>query len=66
MSQFKPLPLNCLMRMQAGTAKHRAHPTWEHFYPILVSAAAADGAPVSFPVEGFEYGNISRRCVQFG
>ena len=43
-----------------------AHPTWEHWLPILVAATAAEGAPVRFPVTGFEYGNISRRCVQFG
>jgi 4,5-DOPA dioxygenase extradiol len=46
----------------------QAHPTPEHFTPILVAAGAAsvDGAPASFPVEGFEYGSLSRRCVQFG
>lgn len=45
-----------------------AHPTEEHFQPVLVAAGAAsiDGAPASFPVEGFEFGSISRRCVQFG
>lgn len=45
-----------------------AHPTEEHFQPLLVAAGAAsvDGGPTSFPVEGFEYGSISRRCVQFG
>lgn len=45
-----------------------AHPTPEHFLPILVAAgaASADALPVTFPVEGFEYGSLSRRCVQFG
>lgn len=44
-----------------------AHPTDEHFQPVLIAAGAASGGEaVSFPVEGFEYGNISRRCVQFG
>lgn len=45
-----------------------AHPTVEHFEPILVAAGAAsvDEASTSFPVEGFEFGNLSRRCVQFG
>jgi 4,5-DOPA dioxygenase extradiol len=44
-----------------------AHPTEEHFQPLLVSvgAAAEDGA-VSFPIEGFEYGSLSRRSVQLG
>lgn len=46
----------------------RAHPTPEHFIPVLVAAGAAsvDKAAVSFPVEGFEFGSLSRRCVQFG
>ncbi|TXD39526.1 dioxygenase [Lujinxingia vulgaris] len=45
-----------------------AHPTEEHFQPLLVAAGAASVKrdPVSYPVEGFEYGSISRRCVQFG
>lgn len=45
-----------------------AHPTEEHFQPLLVAAGAASvrGSMSSFPVEGFEYGSISRRCVQFG
>ena len=45
-----------------------AHPTVEHFQPLLVAAGAASvaGGQASFPVEGFEYGSISRRCVQFG
>ena len=46
----------------------QAHPTPEHFTPVLVAAGAAgaDGAPARFPIEGFEYGSLSRRCVQFG
>ncbi len=44
-----------------------AHPTREHFVPILVAAgAAAGGGKASFPIEGFEYGSIARRTVQFG
>jgi 4,5-DOPA dioxygenase extradiol len=44
-----------------------AHPTVEHFVPLLFAAAAADtGGDTSFPVSGFEGGSISRRCVQFG
>ena len=45
-----------------------AHPTVEHLVPLLVAAgAASDSQPaVSFPVQGFEYGSISRRSVQLG
>ena len=45
-----------------------AHPTDEHFLPLLFAAGAAadDAGRVAFPVTGFEYGSLSRRCVQFG
>lgn len=45
-----------------------AHPTPEHFTPLLAAAGAAEAGPhsVRFPIVGFEFGSISRRCVQFG
>ncbi len=44
-----------------------AHPTVEHFLPFLVALGAADESDsVSFPIEGFEYGSLSRTSVQFG
>lgn len=43
-----------------------AHPTDEHLRPFFVSFGAGDGAPVSWALEGFEHGNTSRRCAQFG
>ena len=47
-----------------------AHPTDDHFLPLLVAAGAAAGAgtaaPASFPIEGFEYGSLSRLAVRFG
>lgn len=44
------------------------HPTEEHLQPLLVVAGAASlgTEPVSFPVQGFEYGSLSRRSVQIG
>jgi 4,5-DOPA dioxygenase extradiol len=47
-------------------ALHEAHPTEEHLQPVLVAAGAASGSGggASFPVQGFEYGSISRRSVQ--
>jgi 4,5-DOPA dioxygenase extradiol len=43
------------------------HPTQEHFVPLLVAAGAAtEHDQVTFPVEDFEYGSLSMRCVQFG
>ena len=43
-----------------------AHPTHEHFVPVLVAAGAAGGEGPSFPIEGFELGSVSARSVQFG
>lgn len=58
------------LRGYRSTAPHvkLAHPTAEHFTPLLIAAGAADAGShaVHFPITGFEYGSISRRCVQFG
>jgi len=47
-----------------------AHPTEEHWTPMMVAlgAATGDGAlpKVRFPVQGWEYAHLSRRSVQFG
>jgi 4,5-DOPA dioxygenase extradiol len=45
-----------------------ALPSHEHFVPIILAAGAAwpsSSGTVGFPVEGFEFGSLSRRCVQF-
>jgi 4,5-DOPA dioxygenase extradiol len=43
-----------------------AHPSEEHFVPLLIAAGAAGDKPrVRYPVLGFEYGSLSRRSVQF-
>lgn len=44
----------------------RAHPTPDHFRPVLVAAGAAGADEVTFPIEGFENRTVSRRCVRFG
>lgn len=47
-----------------------AHPTDDHFVPLLVAAGAASRAPahepVVFPIAGFEFGSLSRLAVRFG
>ncbi|MFN3199902.1 MAG: DODA-type extradiol aromatic ring-opening family dioxygenase [Bradymonadia bacterium] len=43
-----------------------AHPTDEHLRPLFVIAGAGVGDRLSWGLEGFEYGSISRRSVQYG
>lgn len=50
----------------ADTTGHLAHPSPDHYIPILYAAGAAGrGAEVSFPIEGFDMGDISMRAVLF-
>ena len=52
---------------QAPSAR-MAHPTDDHYTPLLAAAAAAGvaGKPeIRFPHAGFEYGTLSMRCVEF-
>jgi len=45
----------------------RAHPTAEHWLPILYAAGAADARDgVTFPITGFDLGSVSMRAVLFG
>lgn len=49
----------------AGPDGRLAHPTLEHYAPLLVVCGAApEPSTVSFPFEGFEHGTLSMRCVQ--
>lgn len=43
-----------------------AHPTPEHFLPLLIALGAGQGDEVRFPVEGWEFGSLSHLGVQFG
>ena len=47
---------------------HLAHPTDDHFVPLIVALGAAGERhnPVTFPITGFEHGSLSRLAVQFG
>jgi 4,5-DOPA dioxygenase extradiol len=45
----------------------RAHPTAEHWLPVLYAVGASDAQDAaSFPVTGFDLGSLSMRCVLFG
>ncbi len=49
-----------------NTDAAKAHPTPEHFLPLLYVAAASDPADrVDFPVTGFDMGSLSMRSVRF-
>jgi 4,5-DOPA dioxygenase extradiol len=49
------------------TLLKRAHPTVEHYLPLLYSIGATDDKDVvSYPYEGFDFGSISMRAVLFG
>ncbi len=51
---------------ERGPHGRLAHPTAEHYVPLLVAlGAAGSGRAVSFPHEGFEHGTLSMRCVAF-
>jgi len=56
-----------LVRALVTPDGRRAHPTAEHWLPILYAFGAADARDaVSFPVTGFDLGSLSMRCVLFG
>jgi 4,5-DOPA dioxygenase extradiol len=44
-----------------------AHPTDDHWFPLLIAAGAASVSATTtrFPVEGWEFGSLSRRAVEF-
>lgn len=47
-----------------GEAARWAHPTWDHFLPLLYAAGAAEaGEAVQFFNEGFQAGSVSMRSV---
>jgi 4,5-DOPA dioxygenase extradiol len=52
--------------VQKAPGVHLAHPTHEHFVPLAVTLGAASlgSWSTNFPVTGFEFGSISRRCVE--
>ncbi len=59
--------LDGLVRFREQPSARLAHPTPEHFLPLLPVATLAHvlGKKPEFPVLGFELGSIGRRCVRW-
>lgn len=50
-----------------GPDARNAHPTPDHFLPLVYAFAAAGPVdPVTFPITGFDMGSLSMRAVRFG
>ena len=50
-----------------GEAGRLAHPTPDHYLPLLYAAGASDARdPVRFPITGFDMGSLSMRSVLLG
>ncbi len=54
-----------LARLIEAPEGRKAHPTPEHYLPLLYAAGAAGDDPVSFPIIGFDLGSLSMRAVIF-
>jgi 4,5-DOPA dioxygenase extradiol len=58
---------DALVRVLDTDDGRMAHPTPEHYLPLLYAAgAASSGDIVRFPVTGFDMGSLSMRSVMFG
>jgi len=59
---------NRLLSLWPNSADGRlAHPTPDHWLPLLYAFAAGDKDDrVRFPIEGFDWGSISMRAILFG
>jgi 4,5-DOPA dioxygenase extradiol len=59
--------LQHLTRALESDAGRLAHPTPDHYLPLLYAAGASDAKdPVRFPITGFDMGSLSMRSVIFG
>jgi 4,5-DOPA dioxygenase extradiol len=55
-----------LASFEGAPNARRAHPTLEHYAPVVVCAAAGAPDRAAFPVTGFEHASLSLRCVRWG
>jgi 4,5-DOPA dioxygenase extradiol len=58
---------DALVRVLETEAGRLAHPTPDHYLPLLYAAGASQpGEPVRFPIEGFDMSSLSMRSVTLG
>ena len=57
----------CAERPEQSELWRVAHPTLEHYLPLLyVVGVAHDDETATFPIEGFQHATLSTRAVRFG
>ena len=56
---------DALARLIESPEGRKAHPTPEHYLPLLYAAGAGGADPISFPITGFDLGSLSMRAVLF-
>jgi 4,5-DOPA dioxygenase extradiol len=53
-----------LARLSSSDDGRKAHPSPDHYYPLLYAAGGSDASDApAFPVLGFDLGSLSMRCV---
>lgn len=58
---------NALIALGPSADGRLAHPTPDHWLPLLYAQAAADrDEPITYPLTGFDLGSLSMRAVRFG
>lgn len=55
-----------LIRLAATDDGRRAHPSPDHWLPMLYAAGAGGDDVVSYPTQGWDAGSLSMRSVRFG
>lgn len=58
--------VDALVSLAGAPNARRAHPSLEHYAPVVACAAAASGDAASFPITGFEHASLSLRSVRWG
>jgi len=57
---------DALAALIEGEGAAVAHPTPDHYLPLLYAAGASSNDDVTYPISGFDLGSLSMRSVLFG